>query len=218
MPIKEREGFTLIELLIVAIIFAMMSMSLAAIYSTANRHMFQGYRQNTIKSSASLAMKAISTRLDEATRIDSPPASSGGNELAFASNVDRLTGCYPVNPAEPVYWYKFCMAQCQQGNCLYYHTGELPVVGGGKCPGGQFFNTTVYPACGSGTAMQLAAFVQAPAGESLFSRNNALGDTLVSISLRVLWDPAAAGSGKFTSIKAIDTTLKTTVHVISSGQ
>ncbi len=223
MSMKEREGFTLIELLIVTIIFGMMTMSLAAIYSTANKHMFQGYRQNAIKSGASLAIKTISSRLTEATRIDSPSA-GGSNELAFASNVDQLTGCYPVNPDEDVVWHKFCYipgitAQCPQGNCLYYHTGTIQVIGGGKCPGGQVWGGgSVYPACGSGTVMRLASFVQPPAGGFLFSRDSTMGNTLVNVRLRVLWDPAASGQSKFSTARAIDTTLTTTAHVLCAGR
>jgi prepilin-type N-terminal cleavage/methylation domain-containing protein len=232
MPITKREGFTLIELLIATIIFGLMIMSLAAIYSTANSHMLQNYRQNAIKSSALLAMKTISSRLSEATRIDSPAINGEGNELKFASNIDQLTGCYPINDKEPVTWHKFCYApgitsKCRYGNCLYYHTGTVKTRGG-VCPNGPAWAPPVDPFCGPsglGTVIQLASFVQPPAGGFLFSRyrpaDGALGNALVNIRLRVVWDPAAvavARRGNFRSSRAIDTTLNTTVRVICAGR
>ena len=232
MSITKREGFTLIELLIATIIFGLMSMSLAAIYSAANGHMLQNYRQNAVKSSALLAMKTISSRLSEATRIDSPAVSGESNVLTFASNVDQLTGCYPVNTDQPVAWHKFCYAPgvtatCPYGNCLYYHTGTEKSRGG-TCPNGPAWVPPVDPFCGPsglGTVIQLASFIQPPAGKFLFSRarpaDGSLGNTLVNIRLRIVWDPADAtvsGRGKFRSSRAIDTTLDTTVHVIRAGK
>src|ERR1035437_10370770 len=94
---KTRPGFTLAELVIAVLIFGFMSTSLATIYSTANRHMFQNYRNNMIKSNVSLALSDIRHNLQQATRVDIPAVGAGGNVLAFTSNVDQLTGCYPVN-------------------------------------------------------------------------------------------------------------------------
>ena len=119
----QRNGFTLAELVIASLIFGFMITSLATIYSTANKHMFQQYRQNTIKSGASVAMKAIVSKLTAATRIDCPclpspaPCPAGcsgvtaGNILAFAVNVDQNSGCFPIStlataPFTPS-WHRF---------------------------------------------------------------------------------------------------------------
>lgn len=225
MPIKAHKGFTLIELLVVVVIFGMMVMSLAAIYGAANGHMFQGYRQNTIKSGASVAIKAITARLTEATQVDSPAPGLESNTLLFATNVDNITGCFPMNPNEPVLWHEFChvsavTTECPYGNCLYYHTGVVATAG--ACPSGPTWDPSVYPACGStgmGTKVLLASFVQPPPGGTLFSRTQ--GRTLVDVNLRVYWDPSVAppsGNRNLRGARSIDTTLRSTVHLLSAGQ
>ena len=137
-----RKGFTLMELVLATLMFGFMMMSLASIYSTANRHMFQSYRQNIIKSNASTAMKTITVRLSEANRVDAPIEGFSGNFLRFAVNVDQTSGCYPVNPAITPTWHYFCYipkagANCTPADCLlYYHTANYTGPGGGGCPSG----------------------------------------------------------------------------------
>ena len=213
---KFRKGFTLAELVIATLIFGFMAASLTTIFSTAHKHMFQNYRMNTFKSNASVAMKTLTARLQEANRIDLPGPGASGDTLAFVVNVDQLTGCYPVNPSESVTWHYFCRsgvvtAACPSGSCLYYHTG--PINGGGAgCPNGPFWAGSYSVSCGNfgGTVTQLASFVNF--ASPLFSRQ---GNDLVNINLRVYWDPAAGlHSGNFsTTDKIVDTTLKTTVRV-----
>lgn len=231
MGLTIRKGFTLIELVLASLMFGFIMMSLASIYSTANKHMFQSYRQNTVKSTVSTAMKSITNSLAEANRIDLPAIGGDGDSLRFAVNVDQ-NGCYPINPALPVSWHEFCYApgktaQCPSGNCLYHHTGAVAVPGGNTgCPDGTAW-PAVYPVfsglCGNavGTVTQLAAFVEPPAGTPIFSRSGALGATVVNIRLRVLWDPAAtavAGRDFRTTATPIDTTLTTSVRVTRTGQ
>ena len=124
----KRPGFTLAELIIAVLIFGYMSASMATIYSTANRHMFQNYRNNMIKSNVSLAMRDIRRNLSQATRIDSPTYGAGGTNLKFAVNVDQLTGCYPVNQDAPVTWHYFCTApdpSMAGVTDLYHYTGTV---------------------------------------------------------------------------------------------
>ncbi len=223
----KRAGFTLAELIITTLIFGFMVTSLATIYSTANKHMFQNYRINTFKSNASIAMKTITTRLQEANRIDAPGLNVSGSILAFAVNIDKMSGCYPVNPAEVSSWHYFChssqiTADCPSGSCLYYHTAVI--AGGGICPSGPAWSG-IYPVAfcgpgGGGTVTLLSSYlfprIPAPA---LFSRG--ASSAIVNISLRVRWDPATnyvAGSHDFrTSGKLIDSTLATAVRVNCAG-
>src|SRR3989339_356803 len=110
MKLTIRKGFTLVELVIATLIFGFMVMSLATLHSTASKHMLQSYRQNTVKSNASVAMRTITARLAEANRIDAPAPGNSGNTLRFAVNVDQRSGCYPINPLVPTSasWHEFC--------------------------------------------------------------------------------------------------------------
>jgi len=233
MALKFRKGFTLAELVIATLIFGFMIISLALIYSSANKHLFQSYRMNTFKSNASIAMKSITARLQEANRIDAPGLGASGAILAFAVNIDQLSGCYPVNPAEPASWHYFCHAasitnECPSGSCMYYHTGTIIAPVGNSCPNGPvLWMATDYPvpACGGpyGTVTLLSSDIFPTTSPELFSRRSIdgiAGSALVNISLRVRWDPAAnntAGHDFRTTDKLIDTTLNTTVRVNRAG-
>lgn len=229
MPFKFRKGFTLAELVVATLIFGFMVTSLATIYSTANKHMFQNYRMNAFKSDASIAMKTITTRLQAANRIDSPAPNASGASLAFAVNVDQM-GCYPVNAQEAsaTAWHYFCYSaqvtpECPSGSCLYHHTGAI--AGGGGCPGGAAWGASYpVPTCGCagcGTVTRLVEYVYPGVPPVLFSRPAASSD-LVKIRLRVRWDPDAnfaAGLRDFrTTGKSIDTSVETTVKVNRSGR
>ncbi len=233
MPFKFRKGFTLAELVIATLIFGFMIISLALIYSSANNHLFHNYRMNTFKSNASIAMKTITSKLQEANRIDAPGFDASGAILAFAVNVDQLSGCYPVNPAEPVRWHYFChssavTSECPSGSCLYYHTDTIVVPSGNNCPSGpSVWTTTDYPvlACGGayGTVTLLSSDIFPKTAPELFSRRSIdgiAGSALVNISLRVRWDPVTnntTGRDFRTTDKLIDTTLNTTVRVNRAG-
>jgi prepilin-type N-terminal cleavage/methylation domain-containing protein len=156
---KNRKGFTLAEMVLALFIFGFMSMSLATIYATANRHMFQNYRRNIIKTNADFAMKLLHNTLTTATRIDWPVYGASGTVLAFASNVDQTTGRYPLNTAAAADWHYFCVAPDDQDPtviALYYHTGRLSNGAGGVPstnalnPAAPVFTTASYPACGPG--------------------------------------------------------------------
>ncbi|OGR41395.1 MAG: hypothetical protein A2X35_10315 [Elusimicrobia bacterium GWA2_61_42] len=226
MTFKYRRAFTLAELLIATIIFGFMMTSMAGIYSTANKHMFQNYRQNTIKSSALVAMKTITSRLQEANRIDVPAPNASGNTLAFAINVDQLNGCYRINSQVVPTWHYVCLAPainiaCPYGNCLYYHTGDI--AGGGGCPAGPFWSVGSYPvgACGQAVAGQTVTQLSAHVipVTSLFSRTAAdvAGKPVVKVRMRVFWDPATnftPGTRDFrTAGQRVDATLITAVRL-----
>lgn len=226
MPFKlktgaKRAGFTLIEVVVATLIFGFMLTSLAVVYSTATKHMSQNYRLNTCKSAASVAMKTITSRLQEANRIDAPLPNADGPRLAFAINVDQADqgGCYPINPQAAASWHYFCLL----GDKLYYHTSAI--AGGGGCPGGAAWGST-YPAfCGpggGGTVTLLAEYVVPIPAVPLFSRRtNLYSNSLVNINLRIFWDPetnALAGGRDFRRIsRTIETTLNTTVRVTCTG-
>jgi len=65
---KEREGFTLAELVLSVFIFSFIAASLATIVSTTNRHMFQNYRKNIIKTNILISLRSIQNNLSVATR------------------------------------------------------------------------------------------------------------------------------------------------------
>jgi prepilin-type N-terminal cleavage/methylation domain-containing protein len=227
-----KKGFTLIELMVATIISLLMVLSLTAIFSTASKYFFKSYRQNNMKNGDALAMKAITARLQEANRLDLPPFNLSGNTLAFAINVDAVTGCYPVNQAEKTLWYYYCYSapvtnNCPDGNCLFQHTGQFTGTGGGGCPPAatvQFWNfpsgqytVGLYPvtACGpggGGTVTLLTSFL-APA-PVLFSRtaSDVVADSLVKIRLPVHWDPKNASSAP------LDYALATTVRANLSAR
>jgi hypothetical protein len=216
MKTRNRKAFTLVELLVSTLIFAFMVMSMTTIYTTANNHLFQTGRQNVVKSNSSVAVKAISQMLSMANRIDAPAAGASGNILAFAINVDQLSGCYPINRVESASWFYICYApavtpECPLGRCLFAHVGLIP--GGQGCPApGPVTSAGIwqplwplnetpprspaYPpvACGVGSGemvTMLSSFVEASAGSPIFARRSAPGESadLVDVSLRVLWDP-----------------------------
>lgn len=239
----KRKGFTLGELLIATLIFGFMISSLATIYATANKHMFQQYRANTVKSSASIAMKDMVNNLMAANRIDYPPygtaadpcPSGPGNCLAFAFNVDQNRGCRIAPASTPnttPTWHYFCLSntvttECKSGRCLYHHQGTVnPVPSDCSAAGCTNCWTGTYPvaSCGGsyGTVTQLSNTVLPGTSGRLFSRRSNEGvyeQDQVKIMLRLYWDPAAMidpqqpGGSLRTSGRVIDTTLTSNVKV-----
>ncbi len=223
MPIncgETRRGFSLAEMMIGVMISGMVLASLASIHSTSTTHLFQNYRQNTIKNGASVAMKTVMTRLSLATRIDNPAFGNSGNILAIAENVDQLTNCRPIRAGEPVAWHYFCRftnitVSCPSGNCLMYHTGTI--AGGTGCPNTVAEPAVPYPAfCGpggGGTVTKLTDYLNV-AASPLFSRRNvpvanpdvAERDT-VRVRIRVTWTPSVPLSR---SARPVDSQLETT--------
>jgi prepilin-type N-terminal cleavage/methylation domain-containing protein len=209
---KKQAGFTLAELMISILIFSMMMTALVTIYGTINKHMFQSYRQNIVKNNLAIAVKAIQIRLMTATRVDTPAFGSRGNTLAFVTNVDKQSGCSPVNAAISNTWHYFC----KSGTNVYYHTGNVPSTTGG-CPctathSNRWRGLTSYPIgfCGpggGGSVTQLLNNSQIPAMGRLFSRRSADGIReidQVAISLRSTSNTDGA--------RPIDVTLGAVVH------
>ncbi|HCC48031.1 MAG TPA: hypothetical protein DEQ38_07965 [Elusimicrobia bacterium] len=205
---KKRVGFTLVELVLAVFIFSYIAASMATIYSTTNRHMFQNYRRNVIKGNVMIAMRAIQNNLTVATRLDAPTPGNRGNVLAFATNVDQLTACYPLAAGVPAAWHYFCLANdplIAGSRNLYYHTAQLP--GGSSCGSAapSFWNG-VYPVptCGAGIGGQTVTLLMrhvspsADMGSVLFSRVNAdgaVGVGSVRVLLRSFWQASSRGLG-----------------------
>ena len=185
-----KKGFTLIEVVVAMLIFGFMITALASIYGTVNRNMLQNYRQNVIKTNTALAMHAIQKNLLEATRIDSPAFGASNTDLAFAVNIDQLTGCYPINPAAPVSVHHFYLV----GSQLFYCLGT-PVGGGSGCAsfpssiGGPSYSCATPP-------VLLLENIPVPLPVPMFSRRSSEGvnerDT-VAVNLNIFWNAAAAG-------------------------
>lgn len=219
-----RGGFTLPEVLLALMIFSFMSVSLATLYSTANRHMFQNYRHNTIATNADLAMRVIQNKLAQATRLDVPKLNQSGNQLGVAENVDQISGCYPVSAGSPVVWHYFCLGQDAADPAvtdLYYHTGTL--AGGPGCPAAAGTWSGVYPvpvcgaAIGGQTVTVLMQFIATPANPSgrVFSRSTAdgpIGSDEVAVNLRSFWDSTARGFGGSKRQKNVDFSLSSVLR------
>lgn len=224
---KTSRGFTLIELMVAIFIFSFMAASMATIYSTAHRHMLQNYRGNTVKTTMLLGMRAIQNNLSAATRIDTPALGAQANVLDFATNVDRLTGCYPVNAAaaavSPPAWHHFCLGNdtaLPGTQALFYHSANLPA-SPAACglPGSPVWNG-VYPvppgSCGANmggqTVIKLSQNVTPLPGQNIFSRRSAerINDSAtVRVRLRSFWDASARGMGA--SQRDVDFSLDTVI-------
>lgn len=218
---KQRRAFTLVELIIAVFIFSYIAASLATIYSTTNRHMFQNYRRNVIKTDVLISMRSIQAGLTQATRLDLPVQGGQNNVLAFATNVDQASSCYPINNAQPAAWHYYC-----RGNDplipgsfnLYYHTAQLP--GGTPCGS---TNPSVWngvypvPACGANIGGQTVTLMMRhvnPASGFMFSRRPADGIDAVGsvrVTLRSFW--SAAGRGFGSSQRDVDFTLDSVVTI-----
>lgn len=219
---KEREGFTLAELVLSVFIFSFIAASLATIVSTTNRHMFQNYRKNIIKTNILISMRSIQNNLSVATRVDSPAMGNRGTVLAFAKNVDQNSqnptgpGCYPVVAGVQASWHYYCLA----GTSLYYHTGTIGTGGAVACGNASpsMWNPgTGYsvPGCASGTLLMEHVSALAPAlpGGALFSRASFDGISSVD-TVRVLlhsnW--SATGQGFGASQRDVDSSLDSVVR------
>lgn len=206
---KKRVGFTLVELVLAVFIFSYIAASMATIYSTTNRHMFQNYRRNVIKSNVMISMRAIHNNLTVATRLDLPVQGNRGNVLAFATNVDQLTSCYPLIATDrfgaPVRaaWHYFCLTGANE---LYYHTANLPAGAACTTAAPSFWNG-VYPVpvCGANIGGQTVTLLMRHVSPSpllgglLFSRNNAdgaVGVGAVRVLLRSFWQASSANLGR----------------------
>lgn len=229
-PRRARPGFTLAEMILALFIFSFMSASLATIYATANRHMFQNYRRNTIKTNADFAMHTIQHVLSQATRIDQPAYTKSGNRLSVADNVDQLTGCYPVKSGVAANWHVFCTAADSQDGTvtdLYYHTGQITAGGGNPCgsvsPSYWTANSYPVPACGvSGgggqTVTILMQYVATPGNRSgaIFSREQQDGvdqRDAVAVNLRSFWQASVRHFGAKQRQQDIDFSLSSLVQL-----
>ena len=215
---KKRRGFSLVEITAATLISSFIAVSLATIYSASNRHIFQNFRSNTIKSDVSLGMHAIRNVMAQATRIedDAPTLGSDGSRLELAVNVDQLTGCNPISSfeAEMPAWHLFCTS----GGNLYHHTGVYPTVAGPAC-GCPNNCATVNPAhttvCGTGGTL-LTKFLD----ETIPVFSRVAGDIpsgnpmAVRVLLRARWSPPASLTA---SQRAVDHTLSSIFMVSRSG-
>lgn len=216
---KDRKGFTLAELVLSVLIFSFIAASLATIVSTTNRHVFQNYRKNIIKTNVLLAMKRIQNNLAVATRVDLPLPGTAGNVLAFAVNIDQgrtppsYPGCYPIIAGPPASWHYFCLAS---GN-LYYHTGTLNTNGMSACgnPAALTWGTGGYGVaggCGTGGELLISNVIPMLTGTTLFSRHpsdNVLEADVVRVKLRSQWVAGAPGVGLGGSQRDVDFRLDT---------
>lgn len=233
---KKRPGFTLAELLLAVMIFGFMATSLATIYSTSNRHMFQNYRANIVKTNVGVAMKAVQNQLSIATKLDVPAYNASGNILAFATNVDQLTGCYPIYDAPPTNgidtpaWHYFCIAPDMTDptiNSLYYHTGTIPGGAGCGAASPSIWNGP-YPAfCGPGGGGTVTMLVQGAVPNPVFFSRRPAETVMVNgapvvvrgvterdqvwVSIRSFWSASARGFGK--SQRDVDFTLTSVFRV-----
>lgn len=215
---KNRDGFTLAELVLSVFIFSFIAASLGTIVSTTNRHMFQNYRTNIIKTNVLISMKSIQNNLSVATRVDLPLPSTSGQVLAFARNVDQNTGCYPIVAGAQASWHYFCL----ESGKLYYHWDTINTGGAIPCgsPSASIWNSAYAPgACASSTAngvlLMENVLPMLNGNTALFSRRPADGvnevDT-VRVWLRSQWTAVGAGFDLRGNQRPVDTALDTVIR------
>ncbi|OGS13618.1 MAG: hypothetical protein A2285_05945 [Elusimicrobia bacterium RIFOXYA12_FULL_57_11] len=209
---KNIPGFTLVELLVATMLTAFLGVSLVTIYSTANRHVFQNYRGNTIKSDVSLAMRAIRNVMAQANSIYEPASGNTGARLLVASNMDQMTNCRPSNLIVPK-WHLFCTDTSGTNIRLFYHSGNIASTC--WCPGPCAAPSIPVVTCSAG--FQLAQFLDTT---DVFSRSSTLshvpsGDLMsLRVQLRSVWTP----SGGYAAVqRPVDHRLTTIFSVSRSS-
>lgn len=219
---KTRNAFTLVELMVALMLFGFMSAAMASIYATANRHMFQDYRGNMVKSNVTVAMRSIANIMSQATRIDAPGSNSTGNILAVATNIDQLTGCYPVKSGVPVTLHYFCA----NGANFWYSFKTIAPPAGCSCPPSAAAlpatcaTTRAYPSvCGSGGGGTWVKLIPGylDTSSNLFSRQAAknVNDLMsVHVGLSAQWTPPA---GLNTVQRTVSFTLESAFSVSRSN-
>jgi prepilin-type N-terminal cleavage/methylation domain-containing protein len=223
---KNKSGFTLTELLIAIIIFSFMMISLATIYATSNRHMFQSYRENVVKSNLNIAMKTIQNAISKATRIDEPSSGASSNSLKVATNVDN-NGCYPLVPGEDIEWHYFYLDVTKK--ILYHRYDSISTSAGATpCPtSGDIWNTNTYSTDNPETLLEYAVTDKDVMGEDfLFSRKQTSTQPKektepdqVRVVLRMDWQPPKYDDIDLTkAARPIQVTFDTTVKPNITGQ
>lgn len=83
---RRQSGVSLLELLVATVIVGVISLTVATIYTTANRFMLQDFNSATVQGEASFALQHIKRFVALATAIDSatlPVGSPGTTALQF---------------------------------------------------------------------------------------------------------------------------------------
>jgi hypothetical protein len=156
--------------------------------------------------------------------VDAPVSGAGGSDLKFVSNVDQLTGCYPVNPAAPVTWHWFCTANDPVDATvtdLFHYTGTVATDATwcGDSPDKFWDPLTQYAVagCGSngGTIIMKYSVAAAAPSNVMFSRrtgDNVYERDTVLVTLRSQWLGSRLSANK-TSQRDVDFTLNSLVKI-----
>ena len=193
---KQRKAFSLLELTVATVISSFVLVSMASIYTAANKHVLQSYRSDAIKNGVSLSMRAIRNVMAQATRIDLPVDDGTNTRLAVATNVDP-SGCYPIanpstiNGAPTPEWHLFCVDTTNVNNYkLYYHHGLLK--GSCACPANCVIPNYAATVCGSNGGMLLAQYLSLI--DPVFSsrHGSVAGGTGVRVTLHSIWNTGGA--------------------------
>jgi prepilin-type N-terminal cleavage/methylation domain-containing protein len=206
----KRRGFSLMELMVATLIFGFIAVSLATLYSTANRHVFQNYRSNTVKGNVSLGIRAIRNVMAQANRIDAPAYDNTGTRLAVGVNVNS-DNCYPItNLAPAATWHLFCTINTGGNIQLYYHTGAYPAP-----PACVAVNPANNVNCGAAGGVMLTQHLNTNI-PNIFSRlrGDVLGSRLlVRVNLNSIWNATGVNSTQ----RAVDYYLDSTFSVNAAG-
>lgn len=110
---------TLTELIIAVGFSSLAFLSLTSLMGAAARSQAHGMSTLSAELTASLAFKAVSRELSEATLLLSPtmPGLSSG-VLEGCANAAGPAGPTPLDPGRPMHFFAFC----RSGNTLYYHS------------------------------------------------------------------------------------------------
>ena len=216
---RKHSAFTLVEVLIAVMMSAYIALAMAAIYSTASRHMFQDYRSNIVKGNLGVAMRAINNAVTQSNRIDAPAPGTSGFTLAVVANMDQLSNCAPIMAGQPVLVHYFCINAAAGITSLNYYYRTVNPPAACACPTTALAvgacNVTYPPTCAGPTPnwtyIKLADNMDTSA--SMFSRvaGDYVNDNMsVGVNLRSIWTPTL---GLATTQRKVDFNLKSIYSV-----
>lgn len=120
---RRQSGVSLLELIIATAIFGIISLTVATIYTTANRYMLQDFNSSNVQGEASFALQHIKKFVQLATVIDDATLPVGGAsaalEFTWAERVPPNTGALVSHTSR---------YEIQAGNLVLILDGAAPEI------------------------------------------------------------------------------------------
>lgn len=119
MKIRGEKGMTLTELIIAVGFSSLVFLALTSLTSLAARNQTHAMSSLSAELTASLAFKAVSRELSEATLLLSPSmAGLSSGVLEGCANAANVAAPTPIDPGRPMRFFAFC----RSGSTLYHHS------------------------------------------------------------------------------------------------